>query len=192
MSYNRWKPPEEELYHYGVLGMRWGVHKARRSDAKLIKTKTKYGLGDDFEPADENGRALLKSHKDLGKAYSDQMRAYRKLQINADNKLQKLSSNYEKRQAKTDHLYEKAERKAASLFTSKTSADRAFRKASKTQYKANRVALKGKRWYEQMLRSYKMAGIPMNESNRKIGEEFIRQVRANSRAMYAASYAAGR
>ncbi len=192
MSYYRWKPPDNELYHYGVLGMKWGVHKARSSDSRLIKTKAKYGLSDDFEPADEKGRATLKTHKDLGRAYSDQMKAYRTLQIKADDKLRRINDKYQKKQAKADRRFDKAERKANSLLTSKRAADRAFRKASKSQFKANKAAVKGKKWYEAMTKAYKKAGIPMSESNRQIGEEFIRQVRANSRAMYAASYVAGR
>ena len=53
------------------------------------------------------------------------------------------------------------------------------------------MANKGARWYEQMKQSYKKGGIPMSKANMDRGEEFIRQVRANSRAMYAASYAGG-
>lgn len=168
--YNRWKPPEDELYHYGVLGMKWGVHKAR---SYMFK-----GASDDPTKAKVNRE---KYHIQTA-IVNDK----------ASRKLERYNTRYQKKQAKADRQFDKAERKASSLLTSKSSADRAFRKASKSQYKANRVAMRGKRWYEQMQKSYKKGGMPMSKRNMEIGEDFIRQVRANSRAMYAASYASGR
>lgn len=168
--YSRWKPPENELYHYGVLGMKWGVRKAR---SYMFK-----GASDDPKKARFNQE---KYHIQTA-IVNDK----------ASRKLERLNMRYQKKQAKADRQFDKAERKANSLFASKKSADRAFRKASKSQFKANKAAAKGKRWYEQMQTSYKKGGMPMSKRNMEIGEEFIRQVRANSRAMYAASYASGR
>lgn len=185
--YNRWRPQEEELYHYGVLGMKWGVHKARNlarqndmaaNDGRHIVVKYKDGR-----------RAALDSYGNSLLDMADKARA--KVDRKASRKLEKLNNRYEKRQAKADRMFDKAERKANSLLASKRSADRAFHKASKLQFKANKVASRGKKWYDQMSREYKKADISMSKENQKIGEEFIRQVRANSRAMYAASYAGG-
>lgn len=165
-----WKPSEQgELYHFGVIGMKWGVHKARR-----LAT-----AGSSSNPS----VATLNRER-----YHRQIE---KVNYKATKKLNKLNARFEKKQAKADRKFDKAERKANSLFTSKKSAERAFRKASKTQFKANKAALKGKKWYEQMEKEYKKGGIPMSKDNMEIGKELVRQVRANARAMYAATYVRG-
>lgn len=168
--YSFWQPSYSgELYHYGVIGMKWGVHKARKLAA--------LGGSDNSIVAKRNQEK-----------YHDQIT---KINSKATRKLERLDRKYQKKQAKADKYFAKGERKANSLFGSKRAADKAFRKASKLQFKANKVANKGARWYEQMKKSYKKGGIPMSKANVDRGEEFIRQVRANSRAMYAASYAGG-
>lgn len=156
-----WKPSEQnELYHFGVIGMKWGVHKARKFAASGQTEKREATLS--------------------------------KIDAKATKKLQKINTRYEKRQARADRKFDKAERKSNSFLSSERSARKAFRKASKEQFRANKIALKGKKWYERMIKEYKKAGISMSKENQEIGKELVRQIRANSRAMYAANYAGGR
>lgn len=210
-----WKPSEQgELYHYGVIGMKWGVHKInkyRRSyqvQSELARQRmeernrgTKFENNINKTPVTTVSKAEAKkySKKNVGQLIGgseEAMRRYseasHKLDKKATRKLQRINAKYEKKQAKADRKFDKAERKANSLFTSKRSAEKAFRKASKAQFKANKVAARGKKWYERMSKEYKKAGISMTKENQEIGKELIRQVRANSRAMYAASYAGGK
>ena len=54
-----------ELYHYGVKGMKWGV---RRSVSKSIKTKIKSSFKDKHLGINENGRISLIKGKTSSKA----------------------------------------------------------------------------------------------------------------------------
>lgn len=188
MHNNFWAPSQSnELYHFGVLGMKWGVHKVRKYEAQNSKV-LKNGTGIIMKKPDGSSQAFDKKGVSYGYK-ANQARA--KLDAKATKKLQKLNAKYEKRQAKADRMFDKAERKASSILASKRSAEKAFKKASKYQFKANKAAARGKKWYDQMTKEYKKANISMTKENQEIGKELVRQVRANSRAMYAASYARG-
>lgn len=188
---NIWQPSNQgELYHYGVIGMKWGVHKARSLDRKADRMTTKYGgtpTEDDDYPDFTSGKNS-KQHAKIG-SYRQKAASIRsKIDTKATRKLQKINARYEKRQARADRKFDKAERKSNSFLASERSARKAFRKASKEQFKANKIAARGKKWYERMVKEYKKAGLTMSKENQEIGKELVRQVRANSRAMYAATY----
>lgn len=61
----------EELYHYGVLGMKWGVHRARKNAAKASRAKAK-GKTEKAAKYDAKAKKLRQKHEDLaGKAAID-------------------------------------------------------------------------------------------------------------------------
>lgn len=180
---NIWQPSNQgELYHYGVIGMKWGVHKVRTLQPSKRSLKTE-GLTE----------VEIKKRQEKSAANAEKANAIRsKIDAKATRKLQKINAHYEWRQARADRKFDKAERKSNSFLASERSARKAFRKASKEQFKANKIAARGKKWYERMVKEYKKAGITMSKENQEIGKELVRQVRANSRAMYAATYVGGK
>lgn len=215
--YNRWRKEPfyaGELYHYGVKGMRWGVYKYRKhadeaaklreirrqrlveankndpEALKLIGTKPRITLSkaDKRKYADHYTKSFQELEWDINRASNSARDEHDRLVNKSSNKLQRINARYEKKQKIADRKFSNAERKANSFFSTKKSAERAFRKASKAQFKANKVAARGKNWYEYMEEAYRDAGLSMTKKDQKIGKELINRVRSNSQAMYAASY----
>ena len=93
MSYYFWAPSQQnELYHFGVLGMKWGVHKVRSLEPSKRTLKTE-------------GMTEAEIKKRLAKVASNTEKAATlrsKIDTKATRKLQKLNAKYEKRQAKAE------------------------------------------------------------------------------------------
>lgn len=207
MSYYFWAPSQQnELYHYGVLGMKWGVHKAYRYNNKIRNTQFKQMHIEEKSPLGKKDPRIAELNKKNYENAEKRDAAAKAAVSKSKAHLEKLESRYQTKQARADKAYEKAERKANSVFASKRSAEKAFRKAAKVQYKANKVAYKGKKFYQEMVRSMSMGrpsgrrGLRQKYNNRsvfypyvdketkKMGEEFIKRVERSSKAMYANSY----
>lgn len=61
---------ENELYHYGVLGMKWGVHRARKNSAKAEKYQKKGNTKKASKYSDKADRITQKHKTRVGeKAY---------------------------------------------------------------------------------------------------------------------------
>lgn len=109
---------DDELMHYGVLGMKWGLHKGNVAQAYTKATIKRKKLDD----------RVVKAKK----AYD---RATIKVNTGASHKYQKL-------QAKADKLQAKADKKKYGFFTNANKAAKLQVKADRQQYKANKY--KGK------------------------------------------------
>lgn len=110
---SREKKTEEDLEHYGVLGMKWGVrHDAAKAYSKATAKKTRL----ENKVVKTRNKYLKKS----AKANSG------------------ISIKYQKKKAKADKLQMKADKKKYGLFTNADKAAELQEKADRALYKANK------------------------------------------------------
>lgn len=181
MAYNRWTfyGQSEELKHYGVLGMRWGVRKARYYERKAQKYKR---LTETAQGSDRDAYAQRSSD------YERRRQAVvEKLRRKSTEKLSKYDTSYKKWQGRADRKYSSAQRKQYGFLANETKANKTYDKASKDQYRANKVAYRGKRFYDEMVKAYGQLEIKMDSDYSKLGKEFIDRVENQSRVIYATS-----
>lgn len=162
----------DELYHYGVLGMRWGVHKARYYKKQANKYRTMYDQTGEARAKAKNYERLLEETK-------------KNIVSKSTEKLKGINKKYQKRQDAADRNYDKGDRRDHSWLASEESVERAYRKASRQQYKANRLATRGKRWYKQMVRAYGDLELTMDPELVEIGRELVNHVTTQSQVKYA-------
>lgn len=113
---------EDELYHYGVKGQKWGVRRARRA----------YSSGNYSKGNSIAKKHLAKSYRKVNKLNNQ----YSKL--NAKRNKQILTSDVEVAELSRKAL--KNEKKAAGFFTSEKKSQKLLRDAA--EYKAKATSLK--------------------------------------------------
>ena len=119
---------ENELRHYGVKGMKWGIRRATRDLAKADKTN-RLGLHNDAV-------ARLSKHKrKINRKIEKLDKKYNKLQDKRDKQIQGADVKASKLSAKAAKL----RKKQYSRFTSKDKADKLAFEATKLEIRAEEL-----------------------------------------------------
>lgn len=172
MAYNKWlsaapQVGQEDLLHYGVVGMKWGVRKAQYYKRKADS------LGMNKETVAKKLEYLTK--------YNDAVERFR---TKSRARLYKYDTRFRKYQDTANRYFIKSDKKLSGLIKDYHGAGRANRRMEKFQRKAIRESDKELRFYKEMINSYKALKIDPDDDLVQKGKEIVRRSDIFSMTLY--------
>lgn len=157
---------DNELMHYGVLGMKWGVHRGRvaQSYGKAVAKRNKLDKRVEV--------AKAKAQKATVKANTGVSAKYKKLQATADKKKYGFIPN----QKKAAKLQVKADRAQFKANKYKDKSERRDMKAGKAQTDYIRAQRKAQKWAKQMDKTFKGKNISqISKKHKDSGKNYVKR-----------------
>lgn len=132
----------EELMHYGVKGMKWGVHRASKQLAKATTTK-------------ERDAAIAKLNKHRGKA-SAKVEKLEKQHVQLEKDVNRHITKNDTKAAEIKAKAAQVRKKAYGRFTSQDRSEQMLYKANKLDARANDLMARSEKAKAKLAKNEKM------------------------------------
>lgn len=148
-------PINNELLHYGVLGMKWGIRR--------------------YQPYPEGSKR--------GKYVPQVIQRHRakKLQKHYDKSKKKLSrfdTEQKEIEESVARRFVNAQKESVSPIKTNRSVKRAFDRVRSTEVEIKDLQLRGKDWFEQMEKSWGKINVELDSESKKIGQGYLDAVKS--------------